>query len=70
MKVLNLPSWTNAFWFAKDLLRIKSEKDSLNLEWREKKQKQEEPDRLRVLPVEIRGYLFGRITSKEIHGQF
>ena len=36
----------------------------------EKKQKQEEPDRLRVLPVEIRGYLFGRITSKEIHGQF
>ena len=34
------------------------------------KQKQEEPDRLRVLPVEIRGYLFGRITSKEIHGQF
>ena len=70
MKALNLPSLKNAFWFAKDLLRIKSEKDSLNLEWREKKQKQEEPDRLRVLPVEIRGYLFGRITSKEIHGQF
>lgn len=70
MKALNRPSWKNAFWFAKDLLRIKSEKDSLNLEWREKKQKQEEPDRLRVLPVEIRGYLFGRITSKEIHGQF
>lgn len=70
MKALNLPSWKNVFWFAKDLLRIKSEKDSLNLEWREKKQKQEEPDRLRVLPVEIRAYLFGRITSKEIHGQF
>ncbi len=36
MKALNLPSWKNVFWFAKDLLRIKSEKDSLNLEWREK----------------------------------